>query len=65
MRTDGSDTIDSLNTKHYFQMQTQTQHNLIMKVNQMSIIYHTPICHWPKNLGYVGFEFMLQLTFGA
>ena len=33
-----------------------------MKANQMCIICHTPICHWLKNLGYVGFEFTLQLT---
>ncbi len=30
----------------------------------MCRICHTLISHWPKNLGYVGFEFMLQLTFG-
>ncbi len=48
-----------------FATQTQTQRNLIVKANQMCIICHTPVSHWPKNLGYVGFEFTLQLTFGA
>ncbi len=48
-----------------FATQTQTQYNLIVKANQMYRIYHTLISHWPKNLGYVGFEFTLQLTFGA
>ncbi len=47
------------------QTQTQTQRNLIVKANQMCRICHTLISHWPKNLGYVGFEFTLQLTFGA
>ncbi len=40
-------------------MQTQTQRNLIMKANHMCRICHTFISHWPKNLGYVGFEFTL------
>ena len=44
---------------------TQTQHNLIMKANQICRICHTLNSHWPKKLGYVGFEFTLQLTFGA
>ncbi len=48
-----------------FATQTQTQRNLIVKANQMCRISHTLISHWPKNLGFVGFEFALQLTFGA
>ncbi len=48
-----------------FATQTQTQRNLTVKANQICRICHTLISHWPKNLGYVGFEFTLQLTFGA
>ncbi len=48
-----------------FATQTQTQHNLIFKANQMCRICYTLISHWPKNLGYVGFEFTLQLRFSA
>ena len=48
-----------------FATQTQTQRNLIIKANEMCIICHTLISHWPKNLGYVGFELTLQITFGA
>ncbi len=47
------------------QFKHQTQRNLIVKPNQKGRIYHTPISHWLRNLGYVGFEFTLQLTFGA
>ncbi len=45
-----------------FATQTQTQRNLIMKVNQICRICHTFISHWAKNLGYVGFEFGLSLS---
>ena len=48
-----------------FATQTQTQRNIIVKPNQKGRICHAPISHWPKNLGYVGFEFTLQITFGA
>ena len=60
-------TGDNRQFKHQtlFATQTQTQRNLIMKANQMCRICHTLISHWPKTLGYVGFEFALQLTFGA
>ena len=46
-------------------MQTQTQWNLIVKPNQKGRICNTPISHWLRFLGYVGFEFTLQITFGA
>ncbi len=36
-----------------------------MKANQKGRICHTPISHWLIYIGYVGFEFMLQITFGA
>ena len=44
---------------------TQAQCNLIVKPNQKWQICHTPISHWVRFLGYVGFEFTLQITFGA
>ncbi len=41
-----------------FATQTQTQRNLIVKANQKQRICHTPISHWLRFLGYVGFEFI-------
>ncbi len=63
-------TQDNRQFKHQtlFATQTQTQRNLIVKANQMYMYRncHTLISHWPKKLGYIGFEFtLLQLTFGA
>ncbi len=34
-----------------------------MKANEKRRICHTPINHWLRNLGYVGVEFTLQITF--
>ena len=45
--------------------QFKHQRNLILKANEKGRICHTPNSHWLRNLGYVGFEFALQLTFGA
>ncbi len=36
-----------------------------MKPNQKWRICYTLISHWLRFLGYVGFEFTLQITFGA
>ncbi len=45
--------------------QTQTERNPVMNTNPMCRIFYTPSCDWLKNLGYIGVEFTLQLTFGA
>ncbi len=58
---------DNRQFKHQtlFATQTQTQRNLIVKPNQKGRICYTPMSHWLRNLGYIGFEFTLQLTFHA
>ena len=59
--------LDNFKHQTQFATQTQTQHNPKAKPNQKGRICHTPINHWLRFLGYVGFEFTLQidLTFGA
>ena len=57
--------IDKFKHQTLFATQTQTQRNLIVKANQMCRNCHAFISHWLKNLGYFGFEFTLQVTFGA
>ena len=56
--------IDSLSTKRSATW-TQTLRNQIVKANQIGRICHTPVSHWLIYLGYVGFQFPLQLTFCA
>ncbi len=57
--------IDKFKHQTLFATQTQTQRNLIVNINPMNRICHTPLSHWLRNLGYVPFELTLQLTFGA
>ncbi len=56
--------LDSFSTKRLVATQTQTQRNPLVTTNQKGRICHTPISHWLIYLGN-GFEFTLQITFGA
>ncbi len=55
------DLLRQLRHQTQFATQTQTQCNPIAKPNQKGRICHTPISHWLRFLGYIGFEFTLQV----